>query len=65
MNNMTIREAIELQMKVIGLKSRALCNDLGLTETNFSAYINGKRGMPMSDVERVCEYLGLEITRHE
>jgi len=56
---MTIREAIENRMKRLGIKNRALCEDLNIIEQNFSAYINGKRTIPADCLEDIFSYLGL------
>lgn len=57
----TINEKILLQQKRLGLKSRELCQKLGLKETNYSAYLKGKRPLPYEDLEKVCVYLGLTL----
>lgn len=57
----TISEKILLQMKRHNVRSRLVCQNLGLTESNFSAYLKGKRPLPYEDLERVCVYLGLTL----
>lgn len=61
----TIREKIFLRMKELGVKSRAVCSDLKLKEQNFSAFINGRRGLPYEDLEKLCMYLGLTLESKE
>lgn len=61
----TIREKIFLRMKELGVKSRAVCSDLKFKEQNFSAFINGRRGLPYEDLEKLCMYLGLTLESKE
>lgn len=61
----TIREKIFLRMKELGVKSRAVCSDLKFNEQNFSAFINGRRGLPYEDLEKLCMYLGLTLESKE
>jgi len=61
----TIREKIILRMKELGVRSRAVCNDLGIAESNFSAYLKGKRTIPFEDLEKLCMYLGLRLVRKD
>lgn len=61
----TIREKIFLRMKELGVKNRAVCFDLDLKEQNFSAYINGRRTIPLADLEKLCMYLGLTLESKE
>lgn len=58
---MGIRGKIYLRMKELGVKNRALCSDLGITEQNFSAFINGRRTIPYDDLEKICMYLGMTL----
>lgn len=52
-------------MKGLGIKSRAVCVDLEFKESNFSAYINGRRTIPLADLEKLCMYLGLTLESKE
>ncbi len=58
---MKIREVISNRMEELGVTSRALCGDLGFKTSNFSAYLSGKRGIPLRDMENICVYLGLTL----
>lgn len=60
-----IRNVIGLRMKEVGVSRRAMCSDLGLVESNISAYMNGKRPLPLSTIDKICQYLGLEVRRKE
>lgn len=64
-NSMKIRNVIENRMKRLGIKNRALCEDLKIIEQNFSAYLNGRRTIPHEDLEKVCMYLGLTLADKE
>lgn len=57
----TINERILLRMKVLGVRSRDLCQKLSINEHNFSPFLNGKRPIPYVDLERICLYLGLTL----
>lgn len=57
----TIREKIILRMRELGVKNRAVCADLGFKEQNYSAYLNGRRGIPIEDLEKLCMYLGFTL----
>lgn len=57
----TINERILLRMKVLGVRSRDLCQKLDINEHNFSPFLNGKRPLPYVDLERICLYLGLTL----
>lgn len=61
----TINEKIMLQMKRHKVRARNLCKKLGLTETNFSSYLRGKRPLPYEELEKVCMYLGLTLVNIE
>lgn len=61
----TIREKIFLRMKELGVRSRALCKDLGFAEPNFSTFLNGKKSIPLKRLEEVCMYLGLTLESKE
>ena len=56
-----IREKIALRIKELGIKRCVLCEDLGLSLQNFSAFVTGHRTIPYEDLERVLMYLGLTI----
>lgn len=62
---MKIREEIINRMRRLGVRNRAICKDLGFAETNFSAFINGRRGLPYEDLEKLCMYLGLTLESKE
>lgn len=52
-------------MQILGVKSRALCMDLGFKEPNICAYFKGRKNIPLRDLEKVCMYLGLTLERKE
>lgn len=56
-----IREKIALRIKKLGISKKNVCDDLGLTQQNFSTFLTGKRGFPLEDVERLLMYLGLTV----
>ena len=56
-----IREKIVLRIVELGIKRKELCEDLGLTLQNFSAFACGHRALPFDDLEKVLMYLGLTV----
>lgn len=56
-----IREKIALRIKELGITKKTLCDDLGLTQQNFSTFLTGKRPCPLDDLEKVLMYLGLTV----
>ncbi len=56
-----IREKIALRIKELGITKKTICDDLGLTQQNFSTFLTGKRAIPLDDLEKVLMYLGLTV----
>ncbi len=56
-----IREKIALRIKELGITKKTICDDLGLTQQNFSTFLTGKRPIPLDDLEKVLMYLGLTV----
>ena len=58
----SILNSIQTKMILDGLSYRKLCDDLGISRTHLSNQIAGRKEINLSRVEKICEYLGLEIT---
>lgn len=56
-----IREAIKSRMKDLKITQASLVEELGLNKGNFSFFLSGKRTLPLDDIERICERIGLEL----
>lgn len=56
-----IREAINNRLKEVGVSQKKCAIDNGIFQQNFSSFLSGTRPLPLQDLERVLEYLGLEI----
>lgn len=53
-----LRHAIE----TCGESRYAIAKATGISESTLSRFISGERGLPMKTLDRLGEYLGLEIT---
>lgn len=56
-----IREAIKERMRELNISQAKLVQELSLNKGNLSSFISGKRPLPLSDIERICDVLGLEL----
>ena len=56
-----IREQILLKISDKKLSVRQVALKCDVTYQNFHAFLRGKRGLPLDDLERVCEYLKLKL----
>ncbi len=56
-----IREAIKERMRELNISQAKLVQELGLNKGNLSSFISGKRPLPLSDIERICKVLSLEL----
>ncbi len=56
-----IREAIKARMKELKVTQQQLADELNISRPNLSNFITGKRSFPLDDIERICEYLKLEL----
>lgn len=56
-----IREKIEERINELGITQMKCAADNELSYSGFNQFLRGHRAFPLSDIERVFEYLGLEI----
>lgn len=56
-----IREQIQEKMNVRGVNQATLCKDLGLTISNFNAFLHGNRTLPYRVFIAVLQYLRLSV----
>lgn len=57
-----IREAIMSQLKARNISVRECALKNGLNYSNFYNFLKGNRRFPLPEIEKVLEYLDLEIT---
>jgi lambda repressor-like predicted transcriptional regulator len=60
-----IREAIIQELSRRGISKRKCAIDNGLVYQNFNNFLLGKRPFPLDEIEKVFNYLGLEIIKKE
>jgi hypothetical protein len=56
-----IREAIKKKLKEQKISARKCALENGIIYQNFNSFLNGKRPLPLHEIEEVFEYLGLKI----
>ena len=42
-----------------------MSKDLGISEAALSRFVNGAMGLSLSSIDKVSEYLGLEVTQRK
>ena len=60
-----IQEAIRKIIKERKLKQKDICEKIGANTAHFSTFMHGKRNLPISQLEALFEFLGLEIGEKE
>ena len=58
---MNIRERILFRIKSLGIKQIDVATRAGIQSQNLSSFLKGTRTMPLPQIERVCEVLGLTL----
>ena len=56
-----IREAIKERLKEQKISARRCAMENGVIYQNFNSFLNGKRPLPLAEIEKVLAYLGLKI----
>lgn len=60
-----IREAIKKRLEELGITQVQLAAELGFNRSSFTAQLNGSRPIPFQTLEKICEYLKLELKSKE
>lgn len=58
---MTIRESIIYYQNKKGIKNKVICEACSIGETPYSLFINNKRNLPYDQLQRIMDFLSLEI----
>lgn len=58
---MNIREEILNRIKSLGIKQVDVASRAGIQQQNLSSFLKGTRTMPLPQIEKVCEVLGLTL----
>ena len=58
---MTIRHSILLTQKQAKITNATLCDECGISKSSYSLYKNGVRSLPYNQLQKVVDYLGLEL----
>lgn len=56
-----IRKSIIEKQKAMAFTNRFVCDELSINESTYSSFLNGRRPLPLVDIERVLELLDLEL----
>lgn len=59
--NAMIREAIIKALKDKKISQRKCALDNGVIQQAFNSFLRGVRALPFDDLEKILQYLGLEI----
>lgn len=54
----TLREAIE----ACGMSRYRIAQETGVNESTLSRFVSSGKGLSMDNCDRLCEFLGLELT---
>ena len=46
-----------------GVSRFQIANDTGIDESSLGKFFHGKRGLSLHNLDRLCEYLGLQIVK--
>ena len=58
---MTIRESIINYQDQKGVSNLTLCKECEMNKTTYASFRNGKRPLPYDQLQRVFDYLKLQI----
>jgi hypothetical protein len=59
---MTIRESVIYFQKKLKISSVTLCKACDIDKTAYSAFINNKRNLPYKKLQRILDYMNLNIS---
>lgn len=62
------REAIKKAIELRNVTQAKTATENGIRYQNLSSFLSGKRTMPLVDIEKLFDYLGIEVkvkTRHK
>ena len=58
---MTIRQSILITQKQAKITNATLCDECGISKSSYSLYKSGVRSLPYDKLQKVVDYLGLEL----
>lgn len=56
-----IRETVKEAMKLHYVKSKELAEQIGLSESSMSLFLNGKMNLGQGKIEKIFEYLRIKL----
>jgi len=56
------REAIQAELKKQRISQRKCARDNGIHHQNLNEFLLGKRSIPFQDIEKILQYLGIELS---
>lgn len=59
----TLGEQLRKAIETCGRSRYRVCKDVGISQTLMSRFMGGERGLSLDVVERLCEYLNLELRK--
>lgn len=60
-----IRETVKEAMKLRKVKSKDLAEQIGLSESSMSLFLNGKMNLGQNKIESILEYLNIGLVIKE
>lgn len=57
------RIALKNYIDEVGLKQKAIAEKAGITESQLSLILNGKRSCDVDEYARICKAVGVSITK--
>ena len=60
-----IRETVKEAMKLRKVKSKDLAEQIGLSESSMSLFLNGKMNLGQNKIEAILEYLNIGLVIKE
>ena len=59
---MTIRASLAHYQRKQSISNTTLCKECGINITVYSAFMNNKRNLPYEQLQRILDFLKLQIT---
>jgi len=56
------REVIQAELKKKRISQRKCARDNGIHHQNLNEFLLGKRSIPYNDIEKILNYLSIELT---
>lgn len=58
-----VKEFIALEIVQRKIKRKNICKDVGITNSQLSNFIRGKKSLSIKNIEKLMEYLDIYLTR--